>query len=104
MNQSTTHDPHYVFFSASVLLCLTVLLFSRQSRKPLPEGISYLGKEHPASDIEFLADLTYVDKNGVRKVEQEIFDEIFGIIASARCFIVVGRNNLIRPVLRSRNP
>ena len=77
------------FLTASVLLCLTVLLFSRQSRKPLPEGISYLGEEHPASDIEFLADLTYVDKNGIRNVEQEIFDEIFGIIASARCFIVL---------------
>ncbi len=77
------------FLTVSVLLCLTVLLFNCQSRKPLPDGISYQGEEHPASDIKFLADLTYVDVNGVRIVEQEIFDEIFSMIASARRFIVL---------------
>jgi len=76
-------------FTASALVCFTVLAFSCQRLRTLPEDISYLGDEHPAYDIEFLADLTYVDANGVRNVEQEIFDEILAIIASARRFIVL---------------
>lgn len=67
----------------------TSLVFSCQSRKPLPDGISYSGAERPAADIEFLADLTYVDASGARRVEQEIFDSILEIIAAARRFIVL---------------
>lgn len=40
-------------------------------------------------DIGFMADITYVDDNNQRHVEQEIFDEVFRIIAQARRFILV---------------
>jgi len=57
--------------------------------QPLPAGVSYAGIERPAGEVTFLADLTYVDPDGVRRVDQNIFDEVFSIIARAESVIVV---------------
>lgn len=55
----------------------------------LPVGISFGGGMHPTSDIEFLADLTWIDDDGNRQVEQEIFDHVLSIIRSATKLIVL---------------
>ncbi len=54
----------------------------------LPEGISFAGGRY-ASDVTFLKDVTYIDKDGKRHTEQEIFDAIFSTISSARKLIVL---------------
>ena len=54
----------------------------------LPEGISFAGDRH-TSKVTFLKDITYIDENGVRHTEQEIFDAIFSTIAAARKMIVL---------------
>ncbi|OEH92845.1 phospholipase D family protein [Bacillus solimangrovi] len=56
--------------------------------KPLPEGISYLGKEHVVADIDFLYDLTYM-QDGKQIREQQIFERVFETIEEAEQFIVV---------------
>lgn len=55
----------------------------------LPDGISFAGPAHPTTDVEFLADLTWVDESGVRSVSQEIFDAVFDVIGAAERAIVV---------------
>ncbi len=70
------------------VLCL-FLLTGCHTFKPLPDGISYAGALHPTADITFLRDLTYVDAVGTRRVEQEIFDEAFALIAGAERFVLL---------------
>lgn len=55
--------------------------------KPLPEGISYKGKEHTGIQAEFLYDLTYEEEGSVQR-DQVIFDTIFQMIEEADDFIV----------------
>ena len=77
------------FVAVWIVVCFIVVVFTYQSQKPLPAGISYSGREHPVTDVEFLSDLTYVDATGARVVEQTIFDEIFEMISGARRFILL---------------
>ena len=76
-----------------LLLLFVWLLFTGlyQAFKDLPAGVSYRGEERsvPASDIEFLADLTYENLNGEIVHEQEIFDSVFSLIDSAEEYILI---------------
>lgn len=56
--------------------------------KPLPDGVDLAAPLRPAANVEFLADLTWVDPAGNRHVRQEIFDEVFRLVGSARRLIV----------------
>jgi len=53
------------------LLLVALSLAACQNLKPLPENVSFQGDPHPAYNIRFLTDLTYVDDSGVRHVEQK---------------------------------
>lgn len=59
--------------------------------KPLPDGVRVEGNIYnvPASSIHFYSDLTYVDDDGIRHSEQEIFDEIFRMIKRANNYILI---------------
>lgn len=59
--------------------------------KPLPENISIEGDVHvlPKDNVHFFADRTYVDKEGERKKDHEIFDEKLRIINRAQNFIIL---------------
>jgi len=57
--------------------------------KPLPEGLSYRGEMLPASNVRFLSDRTYLDETGERRIDQQIFDEVFAMIARAERLVVV---------------
>ncbi len=57
--------------------------------KPLPLGISLLGKDRPLTEVRFLKDLTYLAPDGERRSEQEIFDAVFEIIEGAQSFVLV---------------
>ena len=57
--------------------------------KPLPSGISFLGQNRSVQEIRFLKDLTYLDDQGVRQSEQEIFDAVFEMIDRAETFVLV---------------
>lgn len=47
------------------------------------------GEAQPVSDVAFLADRTFVDAQGVRQHEHEIFDEAFAMIRGARRLVVL---------------
>ena len=57
--------------------------------KPLPEGISFAGPVRQAEEITFYRDLTWLDNEGRRRSQQEIFDKILKMIAGARDLIVL---------------
>jgi phosphatidylserine/phosphatidylglycerophosphate/cardiolipin synthase-like enzyme len=57
--------------------------------KPLPHGTNFRGNDHPAGDIDFLADITYINSRKERVVDQEIFDSIFTMIKGARKLILL---------------
>jgi len=57
--------------------------------KPLPAGLSIAGPIRPVDEIAFYRDLTWVDAEGKRHTQQEIFDKILSMINSARYFIVL---------------
>ncbi|WZL72563.1 phospholipase D family protein [Clostridiaceae bacterium 35-E11] len=54
----------------------------------VPEGISFEGKKHPISNIEFLSDITY-EKDGKIIYEQEILENQLKLIEKAKEFIIV---------------
>lgn len=58
--------------------------------KPMPPGtdVSTAPTVMDAANVRFLSDLTYSDPQGQVICEQQIFDEIFGIIDAAESFIV----------------
>jgi phosphatidylserine/phosphatidylglycerophosphate/cardiolipin synthase-like enzyme len=58
-------------------------------RRSPPEGFSYTGAVHAASDVAFLADLTWVDTEGSRHSKQQIFDAAFDMIRRARRMVLL---------------
>ena len=75
-----------------VLMLVVAVVGAWGALKPLPRGISFDGGPRPAPSVRFLADTTYLDVSGkepVRKVRQEIFDEVFAIIERAERFILL---------------
>ncbi|MET0987794.1 MAG: phospholipase D-like domain-containing protein [Steroidobacteraceae bacterium] len=61
-----------------------------QVNKPMPPGTDLLTASVavPASDLQFFNDLTYLDSQGQRRSEQEIFDAVFKLIDEAHSFVI----------------
>lgn len=59
--------------------------------RPLPEGVNIAGEvfKIPASSVTFYSDVSYVDGQGSRQSEQEIFDNIFEMIEGAEHYILL---------------
>jgi phosphatidylserine/phosphatidylglycerophosphate/cardiolipin synthase-like enzyme len=57
--------------------------------KPLPPGISVAAPLRPVHDIEFLADHTWLDAEGERRMTQVIFDRAFELIQGANRLLVL---------------
>ena len=73
---------------SGLLLVCWLAMAAYQAFKPLPAGLSTAAPLRPASDIRLLLDQTYHD--GERRIsQQEIFDEVLGLIGQARKLIVV---------------
>jgi hypothetical protein len=62
-----------------------------QANKPLPAGVHIESQWYPlaAKDITFIADITSADAYGRPVVSQAIFDEVLGVVRSARKFVVL---------------
>lgn len=74
-----------------LLLWLLAYLVSAvfQAYKPLPEGLSAASPLRHAEQLGFFADYTYMDAQGVRHKQQEIFDQVIGMITEAKRLIVM---------------
>jgi PLD-like domain len=59
--------------------------------KPMPPGTNQASDwvDTPVTDVRWLADTTVTDGHGRLVIRQHIFDEILGVIAGAREFVVV---------------
>ena len=68
---------------------LLFLPYGCQMLRPLPPGLDFAGAERPAGEIALLRDLTYVDAEGRRHSDQQIFDAMLEIVRGARRFIVL---------------
>jgi phosphatidylserine/phosphatidylglycerophosphate/cardiolipin synthase-like enzyme len=59
------------------------------SFKALPEGIRYESAAQPVANARFLADYTWVDSQGIRRTEQQIFERVLGLISQAEQLVVL---------------
>ncbi|MDO6823855.1 phospholipase D family protein [Marinobacter sp. 1_MG-2023] len=79
--------------SLKVLLALVVLTLIGigfyHSYKPIPQGISYNGDDHPLHDAVLLTDTTYHHSDGSETRDHEIFNEILRLVSQARSFVLV---------------
>jgi phosphatidylserine/phosphatidylglycerophosphate/cardiolipin synthase-like enzyme len=57
--------------------------------RALPQGLSFTGEVHEATHVGFLADKTWIDDQGVRHSEQQIFDAAFAIIERSRKLLLL---------------
>jgi phosphatidylserine/phosphatidylglycerophosphate/cardiolipin synthase-like enzyme len=75
---------------AAIFLALWLGVGTWHVFKPMPAGtdVRTPPMQIDAADVEFLADLTFTDAQGVRRSEQEIFDAIWKIIDESHSFIV----------------
>ncbi|MCB1754355.1 MAG: phospholipase [Gammaproteobacteria bacterium] len=55
----------------------------------LPTGLSIAGEWRDVGELALLSDITYLDQNGRRRSEGEIFDAAFDMIEQARRFILL---------------
>ncbi len=76
------------FWIAMTALPLAAAVFSGCSKKPEKMGLAYSG-ETLAENVRLLVDETWVDAEGTRHVQQEIFDSVFEIITEAEHFILL---------------
>ena len=62
-----------------------------QTHKNLPSGlhVESAWRQVPAANVAFIADITAADAYGRPVMSQAIFDQVLGIVASARRFIVL---------------
>jgi phosphatidylserine/phosphatidylglycerophosphate/cardiolipin synthase-like enzyme len=62
-----------------------------QTNKPLPPGVHVESPWYPVAerDLAFIADITSADAYGRPVISQAIFDEVLGVVRSARKFIVL---------------
>lgn len=79
--------PFRSMFGLLLIVVLAVGLYG--AFRPLPEGISMEAPARGATQVQFLADRTYIDQQGERQTEQRIFDEVFRLVAQAERFILV---------------
>lgn len=77
-----------VVLGASAGLLIAVLLCVPYAQR-VPAGIAFEGVPRPAAEVRFLADRSFSANGGERRTDQEIFDAVFAMIATARRFIVV---------------
>ncbi len=56
---------------------------------PPPAAVAIAGNQHRAEDVRFLADSSWLDGNGDRQLEQQIFDATFALINSAQRFLLI---------------
>ena len=78
----------YFAFIGVLLFVTYIISVIYQIYKPLPEGLAYKSEKIP-SQVEFLADRTYLDINGKQHTEQQIFDAVLNLIAQAQTTIVL---------------
>lgn len=85
----------FLFRSLKFIICLLIIasiafgiygLF-----KPLPSGLNAKSEIYkvPNESVHFYRDLTYVDEDGTRHSDQQIFDEVFKMIDEAESYILV---------------
>ena len=67
-----------------VLVALWLALAAYHRYKPLPAGVGVSMPERSAGAVSFLADYTWVDASGERKVDQQIFDRVLDRPQTAR--------------------
>lgn len=79
----------FSFVFASILTCILIGTGIYNVYKPLPEGLSFASQPRFASDLKFYKDLTWVDANGNRQSQQEIFNKILEMINGAQKLIVL---------------
>ncbi|MFW6211002.1 MAG: phospholipase D-like domain-containing protein [bacterium] len=73
---------------AAVLALLTQAVY--HSVKKLPPGVGVESGDYylEDEDVKFLTDITYRSGSGDRRIEQEIFDEVFELIDGAQKYII----------------
>ena len=73
------------------LFLVLVVIGIYQTYKPLPAGLSMHGQSHgvPEQAVSFLADYSFVDSAGEFRTRQEIFDQLFSLVAEAERFVLL---------------
>jgi phosphatidylserine/phosphatidylglycerophosphate/cardiolipin synthase-like enzyme len=89
MHVSRIKRSHIVLVLILAGACFLAAVGTYNVYKPLPAGLSFAGPIQPATSLEFYRDLTWVDAEGKRHTQQEIFDKILQMINGARSFILL---------------
>lgn len=78
---------YWLFAVGGVVLCVGIY----GAYRPLPNEVGMQGTVYRVSDdaVTFLSDETFVNEDGSRIIEQEIFDEVFRMIENAEHFILL---------------
>ena len=79
----------WLWHGLGLLLVAWVAMGIYHSHKPLPAGISMPAPVREAQQVSLLTDITYLDAQGQRHSEQQVFDEILRLIGQAQKQVVV---------------
>ncbi len=73
----------------SAILAYAVVTALVRYWMPPPASVGLQGMQHSAEHVQFLHDDSWLDEQGERQLSQQIFDEVFRMIAQADRFIVL---------------
>lgn len=78
----------WLALTAAVWL-LVIALY--HTHKTIPNSLDYMSEAYTVDDgdIDFLFDLTYLGADGVRTIEQQIFDSVFDAIDRAQVYVLI---------------
>jgi phosphatidylserine/phosphatidylglycerophosphate/cardiolipin synthase-like enzyme len=89
IQRSRKRNRPYGLLLLAVLMAgyLTVAIY--HSVKPLPEGLDVATPLRSDGDLRFLADYTWLDADGRRQTDHEIFDRVLALIEGAEQLLVL---------------
>ena len=76
-------------FSVLCAILAVAAVGRRNARADRSPSLGFKGPERSCADVQFLRDLTYLDTDGNRIVEQQIFEAAFSMIRDARRFVLL---------------
>lgn len=56
---------------------------------PAPSAVAIYSQPADAVSVRFLADRSWIDDNGERQIQQQIFDEVFALINKAHSYLLI---------------
>jgi phosphatidylserine/phosphatidylglycerophosphate/cardiolipin synthase-like enzyme len=85
------HRTIHIFFkrSAFAVIAYIAAVLGVTTLTPPPSAVAMFSPPADAVGVRFLADSSWLDDNGDRQIQQQIFDEVFALVNDAHSYLLI---------------